>query len=68
MFILTKPTCYEYEHALGNIDNTGLWNSGPKRLKDGVEEKREYYISQFSRMEELLLRRKYDNVYAIEPE
>lgn len=54
--------------AILTIPVFGIAVQSEKRLKDGVEEKREYYISQFSRMEELLLRRKYDNVYAIEPE
>lgn len=68
LFKLTKPTCYEYEHVLGNIDAVGFWDNGPERLKLGNKDKNDYYVSQFSRMEELLLKRKYDAVEVNDPE
>lgn len=53
LFKCTKPTCYEYEHIQGNINATGYWDDGPKRTDpDGY--KSGYYMSVFSRMEELL--------------
>ena len=62
LFKLTKPTCYEYEHVLGNIDATGFWDNGPERYRTGDQNKRDYYTSQFSRMEELLLKKKFEDV------
>lgn len=68
MFRLTKPTCYEYEHVKGKIDAVGFLDDGPERLISCAETKRDYYMSQFSRMEELLLKRKYDYVDKNDPE
>ena len=53
LFKCTKPTCSEYEHIQGNINATGYWDDGPKR-KDSDGYKSGYYMSVFSRMEELL--------------
>lgn len=62
LFKLTKPTCSEYEHVLGNIGATGFRDNGPERYRTGEIGKGDYYISQFSRMEELLLKKNYDDV------
>lgn len=51
LFTMTKPTCYEYEFMQGNINNTGVWDDGPKR-KSSDEKKNNYYRSLFSRLEE----------------
>ena len=61
LFHSTKPTCYEYEHVQGNINATGYWDNGPKR-KDPEGLKDDYYMSLFSRMEELLEKRIFDVV------
>jgi hypothetical protein len=53
MFWCTRPTCYEYEHIKGNINATGYWDDGPNR-KDSGGLKNDYYMSLFSRMEELI--------------
>ena len=50
-FTMTKPTCYEYEFMQGNINNTAVWDDGPKR-KSEDKEKNNYYWSLFSRLEE----------------
>ena len=55
LFYCTKPTCYEYEHIQGNINATGYWDNGPER-KDPEGYKDSYYMSVFSRMEELIER------------
>ena len=51
LFTMTKPTCYEYEFMQGNINNTGVWDDGPKR-KSSNGAKDSYYWSMFSRLEE----------------
>lgn len=51
LFTMTKPTCYEYEFMQGNINNTGVWDNGPKR-KSSDGNKASYYSSLFSRLEE----------------
>ena len=51
LFTMTKPTCYEYEFMQGNINNSGVWDGGPKR-KSEDREKNNYYWSLFSRLEE----------------
>ena len=61
LFWCTKPTCYEYELIQGNINTTGYWDDGPKR-KDPEGLKDDYYMSLFSRMEELLEKRIFDVV------
>lgn len=61
LFHCTKPTCYEYEHIQGNINATGYWDNGPKR-NDPNGFKNGYYMSVFSRMEELIERMKFDEV------
>ena len=61
IFHCTKPTCYEYEHIQGNINATGYWDDGPKR-KDPEGLKDDYYMSVFSRMEELIEKRTFDVV------
>lgn len=53
LFHCTKPTCYEYEHIQGKINTTGYWDNGPKR-NDPKGFKNSYYMSAFSRMEELI--------------
>ena len=60
LFELTMPTCYEYEHVKGNIDAVGIWSNGPKRCEDDY--KKDYYLSQFSRLEELLLTKNFNKV------
>ena len=55
MFFCTKPTCYEYEHIQGNINATGYWDDGPRR-NDPEGLKNDYYMSLFSRLEELIER------------
>lgn len=61
IFHSTKPTCYEYELIQGNINTTGYWDGGPQR-SDPNGLKDDYYMSLFSRMEELLERRVFDVV------
>ena len=61
MFWCTKPTCYEYELIQGNINTTIYWDDGPKR-KDPDGQKNDYYISLFSRMEELIEKKMFYNV------
>lgn len=61
LFHCTRPTCYEYELIQGNINTTGHWDNGPKR-KDPEGWKDDYYLSVFSRMEELLEKRTFDVV------
>lgn len=51
LFTMTKPTCYEYEFMQGHINNTGVWDDGPKR-KSVDKAKASYYWSLFSRLEE----------------
>ncbi len=53
MFVCTKPSCYEYEHLRGKINTMGYWDNGPKRT-DPKGVKNDYYMSLFSRMEELI--------------
>ena len=53
LFVMTKPTCYEYEFMQGHINNTGMWDDGPKR-DSGDKKKANYYWSLFSRLEEKL--------------
>lgn len=61
LFYCTKPTCYEYEHVQGHINTTGYWDNGPKRI-DPQGLKDDYYKSVFSRMEELLENKSFDEV------
>lgn len=61
LFHCTKPTCYEYEHVQGNINASGYWDNGPKR-KDPKGFKAGYYMSVFSRMEELIERKTFYEV------
>lgn len=68
LFKLTKPTCYEFEHVKGNIDAVGFWDNGPERYTSDYNCKNEYYMSQFSRMEELLLKKTYDNLDNEDPD
>lgn len=67
LFYCTRPTCYEYEFILGNINNTGHWDGGPKR-RDSDGMKNDYYRSVFSRMEELLEKRSFNVIDTDEPE
>lgn len=61
-FELTMPTCYEYEHVLGEIDAIEQ-SLRLKRLQDKFADKKEnYQVSLFSRMEMLLLTRDCDFV------
>ena len=60
LFTMTKPTCYEYEFMQGNINNTGVWDDGPKR-KSLDEEKTSYYWSLFSRLEEKMENADFDS-------
>lgn len=56
------PTCYEYEHVLGEIDAIEQ-SLRLKRLQDKFADKKEnYQVSLFSRMEMLLLTRDCDFV------
>lgn len=66
LFYCTKPTCYEYELIQGHINTTGVWDNGPKR-KDPERTKDAYYMSVFSRMEELLENKRFDVVDTKEP-
>ena len=61
VFKCTNPTCYEYELIQGNINTTGKWDSGPKRT-DSEGYKDDYYMSLFSRMEELIEKRTFYEV------
>lgn len=60
LFTMTKPTCYEYEFMQGNINNTGVWDNGPK-LKRQDNEKSRYYWSLFSRLEEKMESATFDS-------
>ena len=60
LFTMTKPTCYEYEFMQGNINNTAVWDSGPKRESQN-EEKSNYYQSLFYRLEERMEKATFDS-------
>lgn len=61
LFQCTKPTCYEYELIQGNINTTGYWDAGPQR-KDKSGLKDDYYMSLFSRMEELIEQMDFETI------
>jgi len=61
LFWCTKPTCYEYEYIQGNINTTGYWDNGPQR-NDPAGLKNDYYMSLFSRMEELIEKKTFYDV------
>ena len=63
LFTMTKPTCYEYEFMQGNINNTGVWDGGPKR-KSLDNKKTDYYWSIFSRLEEKMENADFASPYA----
>lgn len=63
LFVLTRPTCYEYEVMLGNLRHLGFNDEDNWQYFEGARDRTAYMKSTFGLMENILQSKEKDLIY-----